>query len=96
MKSSLVLILTCIWLFTIFAPSALILVSDEAPSFISFNPMEEDQEEQIDQDFDEEIVFQKLNDLTGKLNSLKSFLILSPKGISFRPHILEIFLPPPK
>jgi len=96
MKSVILLVLSSIWLFVVFVPSVLSIMDIEEVSFISINLTDEEQEEQINQDFDEEIVLQEFSSLKSQIKVLNTLFIISSKVIFFRPHTLEIFLPPPK
>ena len=95
-KSSILVSLIFIWLFTVFAPSVISLVNNEDSAYVSLNVKEEEQQEQAKFDSSEEKIFHEESTTQIGFSQQKRTLFLDKRRLIFLSHSVEISLPPPK
>jgi len=95
-KSSILTSLIFIWLFAVFAPPIISLVSNEEGIFISVNLNEEEQQEQSKKDDKEEKILLDNWLAQVQLSPHEKSPYLEMEKINFSTHSIEIPLPPPE
>jgi len=89
-------ILLFLWLFAIFAPSTISLLSDENKSIVTINLNEEEQQEQGKNNVDEKLIVEHSNSDFSLLSRLQASLFYDFHKFGNSEHASEIILPPPE
>ncbi len=95
-KSSILTSLIFIWLFAVFAPPIISLVSNEEGIFISVNLNEEEQQEQGKKDDSEEKTLLEYFIAQIHISPNERRFLSDQLGIIISSHAIEIPLPPPE
>lgn len=95
-KSSILVSLIFIWLFTVFAPSVISLVNTDHSVYVSLNLNDEEQQEQAKYDDSEEKIIHEYSIAQIRFSQQKRTLFSDKRQLIFFSHPIEISLPPPE
>lgn len=95
-KSRILYIMLFLWLFAIFAPSVISLLSEEHTSLLTINLSEKEQQEQEKNNIDEKLIVEGADTNFSDLSHLQSSLSYNFYILENSEHISEIILPPPE